>query len=318
MSPNYVNYVTKECFDPDVTYPEINHELAKQQKPNHMYLGVYQPSCSTHPRAEGYAHEDNYQCLTNFRGMASVGSNFGSCCDTFLNCVTNATIFRKTTYTANGYVEYNTQQLPSFNCKSSNGTFPYVENGFEVYCDNATGCKGGYIVPVGLPFVIAGGGGDTELKNSFRTCKSVAGRSLAQAYLAVTFFGAGNMDCGCSGEYKDVKVVGMKECSICFYMNQVNEFYWASDPVPEISCTNISMAPATFCECVFNKQYSDVTPADSNGITQSDVWVTNVMDYLRNPTTVFPDWKKIIIDSNGNPVSIDCAGEQMMSCNSVR
>ena len=72
-------------------------EAGRRHKPNFMYLPVHQCSCSEHPRAAGFANEDNYDCLKkNLLNSGGVNPNDRSegyqetqapCCDTFGNCM---------------------------------------------------------------------------------------------------------------------------------------------------------------------------------------------------------------------------------------
>ena len=72
-------------------------EAGERHKPNFMYLPAHQSSCSKHPRAQGFANEDNYDCLKkNLMNSGGVNPNDRTegfqqtqapCCDTFGNCM---------------------------------------------------------------------------------------------------------------------------------------------------------------------------------------------------------------------------------------
>lgn len=102
-------------------------EAGERHKPNFMYLPAHQSSCSKHPRAQGFANEDNYDCLKkNLMNSGGVNPNDRTegfqqtqapCCDTFGNCmIYNLTLFvatqRSTIYTGTPEVKDPKTGLP--------------------------------------------------------------------------------------------------------------------------------------------------------------------------------------------------------------
>lgn len=306
LSPNYLGQTLDDCETPKVN-PEINKELGINQKPNTMYLGTYQPSCSTHPRASGYAHEDNYECLSNYRGLSVPNFRYGTCCDDLLLCVSSLRLVWKDNKDWSAALfpppTFGIGLAAGFRCNSADAI------GIPE-CNKTSGCHGGFVLMADLPV----GGPDDSGKNSYRGCKTKVGATpqetitLSEAYLEVTFFGAGNMDCGCSGHYNDIKVVGYQECVRCVYEKRNSVGRLVGFPNNETkSCTKTSIAPTTFCECVYNREY------DTGTLSNTQIWMTNF--YM--PSYQFQDWKKISLEGNMLK-SIDCAGEQYMSCNDPR
>jgi len=110
-------------------------ESGRRHKPNFMYLPTYQPSCSSHPRAAGFANEDNYDCLKkNLMNSGGVNPNDRSegyqptqapCCDTFGSCMIrnlNHFIVDQAVYVEPGV-----------------GTFPYGPPQFKPICHDPYG-----------------------------------------------------------------------------------------------------------------------------------------------------------------------------------
>lgn len=99
----------------DCTDTSVIPEMGKDRKPNHLYLPTYQTSCSTHPRAAGYAHEDNYDCLKENKFGA--GDQDGVCCDTFCGCMYN------------NLVAFEQNKYPNPNFKGKPGETVYDDDG---------------------------------------------------------------------------------------------------------------------------------------------------------------------------------------------
>lgn len=320
LSPNFITPTLDLC-ETAPTNPEINYELGVNQKPNHMYLGVFQASASTHPRASGYAHEDNYNCLKTYRGLSITDGRYGSCCNDLVNTfATHGTdvfsvgqqttpITIKRTNPITKEITYEIGAVVGINCVD-----PKWEEEVK-QCrtlENRTGCQAGFVIKASL--VPYGEKGDLGGVSKYRDCKTITDGtpentiSLAEAYLSIIFKAEGNTDCGCSGHYKDIKIVGYDECVRCVYekWNGRKMVGFANNETYKCSFTSIN--PTTWCHGLFVSKYD--TEDQNNG----ELWVH---PGLREPSTKFQNFKKLVIE-NGELISKDCAGEQLLTCNDVR
>jgi hypothetical protein len=320
LNPNRITRYPPECNETLPPLEPIQQEVGKDQKPNHLYLPTWQPSASTHPRATGYAHEDNYDCLTSYKGLTDLlntttGGNWGSCCQDMINCVKGLTVY--------SVGNLSPEQFPYINCQvpdviRSRTVYPVECNNAaavnNVRCNNSSGCKGGFYMPV-QSVVVGGFPYDALGTNAYRHCKTedIAGKrkSLVEANLTVLFYGEGNQDCGCSGHYKDVKVSKIEECVECVYSTISDEggFIFESGR----SCTTVDTSSTTFCGCTYNKEYDTGGKDQATGKIEK-VWVSS----FSNPTFRFPNWKPVIINNEGKLVSDECSGKQLMDCTAIR
>ena len=213
--------------------------------------------------------------------------------------------------------------FPYINCQvpdvvRSRTVYPVECNNKEaltnVRCNNSSGCKAGFYMPV-QSVVVGGYPYDVMGTNAYRHCKTeeIAGKrkSLVEANLTVLFHGEGNQDCGCSGHYKDVKVSKIEECVECIYSTISDEggFIFESGR----SCTTVDTSSTTFCGCTYNKEY-DTGGKDPKTGKIEKVWVSS----FSNPTFKFPNWKPVIINNEGKLVSDECSGKQLMDCTAIR
>lgn len=115
LSPNDIQDFPVICDEDNTDPVEINYEKGGNHKPNFMYMPTHQCSCSDNPRAEGYANEDNYNCLryTKF-GAGDVDSR---CCQFFCGCF------------ANGLIAFEYQELPNPDFTGTPGQAQYDDNG---------------------------------------------------------------------------------------------------------------------------------------------------------------------------------------------
>jgi hypothetical protein len=315
LNPNRITRYPPECDETLPPLEPIQQEVGKDQKPNHLYLPTWQPSASTHPRATGYAHEDNYDCLTYYKGLTDLNYNWGYCCQDLINCVNGLTVYTAADAAPANYPYINCQAPPFIGSRSVYGVAcNNAEAVSNVRCNNSSGCKGGFYMPV-QSVIVGGFPYDALGTNAYRHCKTedIGGkrRSLVEANLTVLFHGEGNQDCGCSGHYKEIKVAKIEECVECIFSTLSDE--GGFDIERTRSCTTVDSSPVTFCGCTYNKEY-DTGGRDPITGKISKVWVSS----FSNPTFRFPDWKPVIINNEGKLVSDECSGKQLMDCTAIR
>jgi hypothetical protein len=122
------------------TLPPISKEAGKDQKANHMYIPVYQHSCSDHPRAKGFAHEDSYSCLHRFNSQSSLGwrkQKFK--CESGAGCMEGVKFVKK-----NEDGTLSDGAAAGFSCLTTDWQDPFLRN---VACGegNKPVCKAGYM-----------------------------------------------------------------------------------------------------------------------------------------------------------------------------
>jgi hypothetical protein len=309
LSPNLIQDFPTHCDEKAYPPPEIFFEKGKQQKPNFLYFPTYQNSSSTHPRANGFAHEDNYDCLKYYKGGA--GDAPQRCCDGMGGCAGNFKLFYKGKETYEGverdtFLE-NPRYLNTFYC----GANPELMNCKET---GNNPCAFGFgIKQVFVPGDIRKQRG-CEKKVSpegddGKPVKGTDGESvvwyLVEAVIDRIFNGGGNRDCGCSGRGGKVSVAGYHECISCGYVSY-------NDPTPgpkfKRKCTEYPSDPVDFCECVYTSEPIDVY-GDGKGI----VYVST----LNYPTYKLANWKGIELTSGGGVRSAGCGGEVLFDCGDV-
>jgi hypothetical protein len=322
LSPNYPVELPKNCLSWENTNAELNFEGGNDQKPNFMYVPTYQPSCSTHPRAAGYAHEDNYDCLRYFKS----GAKKSKCCDEFRGCASRFSVFaiypNKEFIINNG--EPGTEliingvkipefifgepvsNLQKFYCNDSSPTGG--SSGIDL-CDNIKDCDErncdfGIVIPAPLA-------PSYNLSNSFRNCKSEqledgSLKILMSAGLSIKFFGSGNKNCSCSG-HGSIFVSGYKECVRCAYVI-FKEGLGITDRFCTNECTDNSEDPKPYCDCVFTGEFDF-----KNSIidTPDKIYIST----LQWPTYKFNNWANINIVTGGSAESGGCG--TIMNCDDV-
>lgn len=198
--------------------PPINKEVGKDQKANHMYIPVYQHSCSDHPRAKGFAHEDSYSCLRRFNSQPSPGwrkQKFK--CESAAGCMAGIKSSKKL---ENG--SWSDGTSVGFSCLTTDWQDPVIRKNV---CgnNNKPACRAGY--------VIGGGGSSCDgdvLATPVCSCGDIPpGYIIGNTNLYVSYLFSwprencdnGNMgptnDCDCLDG--SIMISGRQETCVCEY-----------------------------------------------------------------------------------------------------
>lgn len=298
LSPNNILEVPTICDDKWPPEKEILYEKARQQKPNFIYFPAYQSSASTHPRARGYAHEDNYDCLKKPFGEGSyspdITSNPFTCCNYYCNCPTfkgffintgdnfnpayPEGVFRPIAGNTNAIFGGGVQNL-EIGTHCCNG-FPI---GFEDECSNE--CNFGYAITVTRTTGKLKGVCPDKTSDNGAAIEAVLG-SVSKFYKL-----SGNTNCSCSGRGGTVVLGGSITCTKCTYQD------FSGNSFKEIVEKKCSGSNSSFngiiCSCIFN---------DKIDIGGTDIYITT-MSY---PTFKYTDGQLIEITDTGEIVSKNC------------
>jgi hypothetical protein len=318
LSPNLIQDFPTKCDDTLQTKP-IYYETGQQQKPNFLYFTSYQHSNSRHFRAEGDAHEDNYDCLKYYKGGAGDASGF--CCQDMCNCIKGLKLFYKSIENISiqdpkGVIinkqrpsfRENTSVLNKFCCSDTNLpelTKTSLCNG-EVGPDN---CDFGFLVSEGWP--------PGAMNANWKGCKGpyydeeytgdgnptlnpdgTIRRYLIGGFRSIIFHGGGNTNCGCTGRGGEVSVAGYNDCVGCRYWSPGEPF------IDTIECTDKPSEPTSFCECAFTMEVD---------LGYGIIYLTT----YDNPTYKLSNWKRVEITEGGGVRSAGCGGEILYSCSDV-
>jgi hypothetical protein len=264
------------------TLPPISKEAGKDQKSNHMYIPVYQHSCSDHPRAKGFAHEDSYSCLHRFNSMSSPGwrqQKFS--CDSAAGCIQSVKAWSKS---ADGKWSAMENAVKGFSCLETNWG-PSLEdlNNRVGVCgskDKRT-CKAGYVYSNSMG---AGGnvcdGGAVPYKPVGSCPSKGAGYVLTASslYSGYTFSWprekCTGADCDCLDG--SITVSASDECSKCSYICCDSTKCTKGDVVIEYNCKAGEGSSAEFCGCAFQKEESYGT-----------------VSTFEDPDYPFPNWSRL-------------------------
>lgn len=291
LSPNTIPKFPTRCNEDPYPLPEINPEEGKNHKPNFMYLPMFQHSCSTHPRASGLAHEDNYDCLKSTTGA---GNTKGVCCAEAAGCIAGAKVCFKTK---------DFDGKPSFSCQSPGGSllsfFDCATNGDKLEeCGYKKSCDAGINYSVGL-------GGAW-------TCASYAGDCACQEINGVTWYPfnsgksrtfhiGGNTDCGCTGQGGRVFITGYTDCDYCQRASPGLGF----GPITK-KCTDVSFGEQQYCECNFTVEFN-----------LGGTFLPGYMTSFDFPTNMFSNWMGLTLGGNGTVQSSSCGGEYHFDCTDI-
>lgn len=331
LSPNRIAEVPTPCVPAPYPLPEINPEEGKEQKPNFMYMPMYQYSCSSHPRSAGLAHEDNYDCL---KKSMNAGNAEGFCCAAAAGCMANIKFFKKDK-DAKGNPVWITQSSSDdpffeiFNCLGSTGGNPgklppYYEKGRRESfqreeCNFQNSCRAGF--NKGWSGAPNGGcqayGGKCKCEDSGTTRWAPLAFGVSRLYNI-----SGNTECdSCKAPGGIVYVDGYTDCWYCM------QECWILDELTKLpikKCTNpdgtvvqprlshTCDAPtgggggSQFCACNF----TDIIEVGGSHGT----WYISTFIY---PTNMFSNWAPIGLMGNGSLGSTSCNGEFVYNCDEV-
>lgn len=281
----------------------INREIGNLNKPNFMYLPVFQNSCSTHPRASGYAHDDiNGVCLKYYEYDLPPEAD-GKCCQDGVDCIRSIKLFSTTASEIPPKDTYTTFDCLSANSNSTN-IFDANDCRFKISCTAGYRRQQGVAVPCNSY--------NPSPPPKIGSCPSLGGtKILVDVIVSTIFHFGGNSDCG--NKKSTITVDSIEECSYCAYAECKNGYpqpiegpIKAPGWVPGAAsytqnCKTISSDKANYCGCLYNEVGGDV-----------------LVSTMNSPTIRFPNWSKLIIDDNGTITTMPCgAGEQYMTCNDI-
>jgi len=313
LSPNNIIEVPEVCDAPWPPSQEILYEKAKQQKPNFIYFPAYQSSASTHPRARGYAHEDNYDCLKKRASGGGWSSGRSVCCDDFCKC----------------FGDNDGKQVGGFILEDILGSDPPAKRftgpyGKGLCCSsypfadvlveecNATGdkskCQFGFYVdlntlPVSILNFCPAFKGDASGKE-VKEGETGIDFSPMNGSLTYIYQGGGNTNCGCNGgRLGKVTVNGAVSCIRCAYQG-----YAPGSLMPVFAsnkkCTTSTGANGNICACIFNAK---ITAGDAT------IYFTS----MAHPSFKYPDGQALDLTDDGKIVSKGCDDSILYSCNDV-
>jgi hypothetical protein len=280
--------------------PQIQFEAGVNQKPNTLYLPAYQHSNSTHPRAQGYAHEDNYNCLKLYN--TPIGQ--GVCCDSFAGGAGGQFAIQRKRQDGSIYYDVGfTEKLYCLdNAVLDRG--PLSRDNFEFFCDGKKNCDGGPIY---------GGFARTEERKCVDYNKDpdpVTGKiikcQVVENWLIRKFHVSGNEDCGCTGRGGAIYVSGYTDIHWCqFECGFKQGVGITTQNILEIQETTYP-EPINWCD----NTYNDVI-YDTYG-NKAYIW-----SGFGSPAPGFANFKNIEMDAGGGLRSVGCGDEVIYECNDI-
>ena len=332
LSPNRIAEVPTPCVAPKYPLPDINPEEGKDQKPNFMYMPMYQYSCSSHPRAAGLAHEDNYDCL---KKSMNAGNAEGFCCASAAGCMSTVRFFKKTVDLKGnpGWTELTKVFFQVVSCLGSTGGSPIglpadvtKEGFYREECGYQVSCKSGY------SYGLAGTGdvGKLDGPSGAGCATEKIGDSAWVPYLfGVTrlYNISGNTQCdSCKSPGGIVNINGYTDCFYC------EQKCWKVDPVTGLAIAPCVDADGTVSKNRIKKKCDDAsTGGGSGGPGGSQFCACNFTDTIEfggttgtvyvtsfiYPTYMFSNWSPIGLMGNGSLGSTSCNGEFVYNCDEV-
>ena len=326
LSPNRLPESPTPCVAERYPLPDINPEEGKDQKPNFMYMPMYQYSCSKHPRAAGLAHEDNYDCL---KKPMNASNPEGFCCAAAAGCMTNIQFFKKTTDLDGKPAWAILGQGPFFeifNCLGSSGGDPSklpADTSRESFkreeCGYQNSCRAGF----NKGFSGAPNGG-CQVYGGDCGCEIEGDTKWAPTFFGISrlYNITGNTECdSCKSPGGIVYIDGYTDCFYC------EQECWLMDPISKMytaRCTNpdgtlvpnrlkkkcndaVSTGKSQFCACNFTDKF------DIGG-----TWGTIYFSSFQYPTNMFTNWAPIgLSGAGGTLASTSCNGEFVNGCDEV-
>jgi hypothetical protein len=333
LSPNRLPETATPCVAPKYPLPDINPEEGKDQKPNFMYMPMYQYSCSKHPRAAGLAHEDNYDCL---KKPMTAGNAGGFCCAAAAECMLGVQFFKKTV-DLNGKPGF--QQLnrePFFQFVSCLGPFggssvglpPDItkESFYREECNYQASCKSGY----SYGFAGTGDIGKVDGPTGAGCANEKDGDT---AWLPYAF-----------GVTRLYNISGNTECNSCkapggiVYINGYTDCFYCEQKCWKLNDQGFAIAPCVQSDGtatprrIKKKCNEATTSGGSGGTTGSQFCACNFTDTIdfggttgtvyatsfQYPTYMFSNWAPIgLSGAGGTLASTSCNGEFVYSCDEI-
>jgi len=312
LSPNRLPESPTPCVAERYPLPAINPEEGKDQKPNFMYMPMYQYSCSKHPRAAGLAHEDNYDCL---KKPMNASNAEGFCCDAAAGCLSSIQFFQKSVGLDGKPVWLNLAKdfFEIFYCSEQNKGFTREECGYQNSCK--AGFNKGFSVAPNGGCQVYGADCGCEIKGNTKWAPAAFG--ISRVYNIT-----GNTDCNsCTSPGGIVYIDGYTDCFYC------EQECWLLDPIANIysfRCTNpdgtivpnrrkrkcneaVSTGKSQFCACNFTDKF-DI------GGTHGTIYYSS----FQYPTNMFSNWAPIGLSGPGGTLaSTSCNGEFVNGCDEV-
>ena len=327
LSPNRLPESPTPCVAERYPLPDINPEEGKDQKPNFMYMPMYQYSCSKHPRAAGLAHEDNYDCL---KKPMNASNPAGFCCAAAAGCMNGVKFFRKSV-DADGKPAWATVPKVFFelvDCLGSSGgdpsklpadtsreSFKREECGYQQSCNSGFSFGFAGTADIGQLDGPTGGGCATE---------KIGDTAWVPHSFGVTrlYNISGNTECNsCKSPGGIVYITGYTDCFYC------EQRCWKIDPVSQLAfapCSGpdgavvpnrvkkkcegaTSTGKSQYCACNF-------TDKIEMGGTTGTIYYSS----FQWPTNMFTNWAPIGLSGPGGTLaSTSCNGEFVNGCDEV-
>jgi len=328
LSPNRIPETPTPCIAPKYVLPDINPEEGKDQKPNFMYMPMYQYSCSKHPRAAGLAHEDNYDCL---KKSMTAGNAEGFCCATAAGCMAGLNFFQKIVDAAGKPSWRTVPKVPFFalvSCLGSSGGDPTKlpkdtsrEGFMREECNYQNNCRAGF----SLGFA---GTGDVGKLDGPTGAGCATERVGDMAWIPYSFGVtrlyniSGNTECNsCKTPGGIVYITGYTDCFYC------EQQCWMVDPKLNLGIGPCIGADGNVIPHRIRKKCNDAT---STGMSQFCACNNNdTIDMGGNtgtiysttfqyPTNMFTNWAPIGLSGAGGSLSsTSCNGEFVYNCDEV-
>jgi len=279
--------------------PQIQFEAGVNQKPNTLYLPAYQHSNSTHPRAQGYAHEDNYNCLKLYN--TPIGQ--GVCCDSFAGGAGGGVATQKKR--ADGSIYYEFQESYRLYCLTNAALNKggLSRDNFIYFCDGKKNCDGG---PVYQNFARTK---ERKCVDYNKDPDPVTGKIIkcivVENWLIRKFHVSGNQDCGCTGRGGAIYISGYTDIHWCQFECGFKQGKIITEDIVETEEVTYP-EPINWCD----NSYNDVI-YDTYG-NKAYIW-----SGFGSPAPGFANFKNIEMDAGGGLRSVGCGDEVIYECNDI-
>lgn len=280
--------------------PQIQFEAGVNQKPNTLYLPTYQHSNSTHPRAQGYAHEDNYNCLK----LYNTPTGQGVCCDSFAGSLGTSIAIEKTR--ADGTTYYNVATAPYIYCLNNNviPKGPLSRDNLKYFCDGEKNCDGG---PAYQGYARTKERKCVDYdKEEDPITKIVIKCRVVENWMIRKFHVSGNQDCGCTGRGGAIYISGHTDYNWCQFECGFKQP--GGIKIENIIETEETIYPEPINWC--DNTYNDIIFSTENEKTY--IW-----SGFGSPAFEFANFKNIEMDAGGGLRSVGCGDEVIYECNDI-
>lgn len=278
--------------------PEVEFEKGANQKPNTLYLPAYQHSNSTHPRAQGYAHEDNYTCLKLYN--TPIGQ--GVCCDSFGGGAGTSMAVEKKR--ADGTKYYQTAIVPYIYCLNDN-VIPkgaLSRDNLKYFCDGTKNCDGG---PAYQNYARTKERKCANYEKEDPITKRKISCEVQESWMIRKFHVSGNQDCGCTGRGGAIYISGYTDIHWCQWLCGYKQ--GQTEPEDMVETVEFSFGqPINWCD----NTYNDIIYDEEGNKTY--IW-----SGFGSPAPGFANFKNIEMTAGGGLRSVGCGDEIVYECNDI-